>query len=338
METLTQTSSTHCPNVSVMQQFIQALGPANRATVRQLVEQTPRYPVVSLNDFNGLLQKAGFETLAFRAKVPHLVQLDGPLLGYLKSELDDAPYFVVIRGVEGERVRYFSPYAGNVQEPLAAFAAKWTGALLLAKYPEECAGTLFEAQDKESAAVEEYRSQHIRLYDDFLTPAECRYIIRYAEENRLFNRSEVEYNQDQGTVSSERTSYSASLTKLRNDPCLKPIYERVSDWLKVPQTYIEHLQCVRYSAGQQFKPHYDAGPTNHRVHTLLVYLNDDFEGGETFFPELNEKVLPRRGRALYFLNRRDGEVILQSAHAGLPVQHGTKYGCNIWVRDRPAVS
>ena len=37
--------------------------------------------------------------------------------------------------------------------------------------------------------------------------------------------------------------------------------------------------------------------------TLVFYLNDAFDGGETDFPELDRKVTPRRGRALLFQHR-----------------------------------
>jgi hypothetical protein len=35
----------------------------------------------------------------------------------------------------------------------------------------------------------------------------------------------------------------------------------------------------------------------------VFYLNDDFTGGETLFPELRRNIAPRRGRALLFQHR-----------------------------------
>ena len=51
--------------------------------------------------------------------------------------------------------------------------------------------------------------------------------------------------------------------------------------------------------------------------TLLLYLDEDFEGGETEFPEQGETIAPRAGNALW----------LQHAvlHAGKPVTRGTKH-------------
>ncbi|MEQ1566422.1 MAG: 2OG-Fe(II) oxygenase [Myxococcota bacterium] len=67
------------------------------------------------------------------------------------------------------------------------------------------------------------------------------------------------------------------------------------------------LRLYRYTAGQRHSAHWDTIvtlPDGRRSQlTLVVYLNDGFEGGETEFPELGEVVAPRRGRALLFQHR-----------------------------------
>jgi hypothetical protein len=51
--------------------------------------------------------------------------------------------------------------------------------------------------------------------------------------------------------------------------------------------------------------------------TLLLYLDDDCDGGETDFPEQDIRVTPRRGDALWFQHR--------VLHAGRPVARGVKH-------------
>ena len=83
----------------------------------------------------------------------------------------------------------------------------------------------------------------------------------------------------------------------------------------------ERLRCYRYAVGQRFAPHYDgsfARDENERsLLTLMVYLNDDFEGGATSFLELDKDVTPKRGTALLFQH-----AIL---HEGCVVTRGVKY-------------
>ncbi|HND31736.1 MAG TPA: 2OG-Fe(II) oxygenase [Myxococcota bacterium] len=64
----------------------------------------------------------------------------------------------------------------------------------------------------------------------------------------------------------------------------------------------ERLRYYRYDPGQFFRPHTDgyfARENGERSFlTLLVYLNDDFVGGETCFP--GAMIRPERGMALLF--------------------------------------
>jgi hypothetical protein len=67
------------------------------------------------------------------------------------------------------------------------------------------------------------------------------------------------------------------------------------------------LRLYRYGPGERHGAHWDTvveleGGVRSLV-TLVFYLNDGFEGGETDFPELERRVVPRAGRALLFQHR-----------------------------------
>ena len=73
-----------------------------------------------------------------------------------------------------------------------------------------------------------------------------------------------------------------------------------------------------------------------RVLTALVYLNDDYEGGETDFPVLGAHWKGRKGEALLFWNvAPDGALDERTLHAGLPVTRGEKWMLSQWIRGRP---
>ena len=62
------------------------------------------------------------------------------------------------------------------------------------------------------------------------------------------------------------------------------------------------------------------GKHGQRLTTVLVSLNEDYEGGETFFPGLDLKVGPKTGRAIVFHSlEKDGKIDHDSLHAGLPI-------------------
>lgn len=100
----------------------------------------------------------------------------------------------------------------------------------------------------------------------------------------------------------------------------------------------EPLQVLRYRPGGEYKPHFDAIPgfANQRAMTILVWLNDDYEGGETHFPTPGLKLKGRAGDALLFRNAGpDGRRDPAAGHAGLPVTRGEKLIASRWIRQRP---
>jgi hypothetical protein len=73
-----------------------------------------------------------------------------------------------------------------------------------------------------------------------------------------------------------------------------------------------------------------------RIATFLIYLNDDFEGGETVFPKAGLSVRPAKGDALFFANVDEaGAPDPRSLHAGLPVAAGEKWIVSQWIHNRP---
>jgi prolyl 4-hydroxylase len=83
----------------------------------------------------------------------------------------------------------------------------------------------------------------------------------------------------------------------------------------------ERMRCYRYRVGEYFGPHGDQSypglPGERSLLTLMIYLNDDFEGGQTAFLDLGKVIEPRRGRALLFQH-----MVL---HEGRAVTRGIKY-------------
>ena len=76
---------------------------------------------------------------------------------------------------------------------------------------------------------------------------------------------------------------------------------------------------------------------NQRILTVLVYLSDDYEGGETRFLRTGLVILAA-GPATPCCSATpatDGSPDPLSLHAGLPVTRGTKYIASRWIRARP---
>lgn len=84
----------------------------------------------------------------------------------------------------------------------------------------------------------------------------------------------------------------------------------------------ERFRCYRYKPGMRFAPHAD-GPFirnsgEQSWYTYIVYLNSDFEGGNTtFLVEPEVSIEPAAGRALFFQH--------PLIHEGCLVTSGVKY-------------
>ena len=99
----------------------------------------------------------------------------------------------------------------------------------------------------------------------------------------------------------------------------------------------EPLHVLRYSPGQQYRPHLDAlpGVANQRERTALVYLNAGYQGGETVFPELGLSAKGEAGDGLIFRNvDGEGRSDPRTRHAGAPVAGGVKWLASRWIRAR----
>ena len=89
-------------------------------------------------------------------------------------------------------------------------------------------------------------------------------------------------------------------------PVVRKLVDRVCWWLGRPSENAEQLQVVKYNPGGFYNVHQDANcfvdesSDNERLYTVLVCLNDGFEGGETEFPEIGEKFKLKKGDALFF--------------------------------------
>eukprot|EP01095_Lingulamoeba_sp_RSL-Kostka_P001592 TRINITY_DN1228_c0_g1_i2.p1 TRINITY_DN1228_c0_g1~~TRINITY_DN1228_c0_g1_i2.p1 ORF type:complete len:323 (-),score=99.75 TRINITY_DN1228_c0_g1_i2:130-1098(-) len=181
------------------------------------------------------------------------------------------------------------------------------------------------------------------VYDNFLTDEEADYIIAKGNVTGL-SRSLVAAGKGDNNMSNSRTSFG---TFLRSDfdPILQGIEDRISSWIQIPPSYGENFYLLRYKIGQEYKAHHDyfheevpgmekyLGTSGQRTATILMYLENTEEGGETLFPVLDVAVAPKKGRAvLFFSHTPDAYLDPTSLHASLPVSKGIKYCCTKWVR------
>ena len=98
-------------------------------------------------------------------------------------------------------------------------------------------------------------------------------------------------------------------------------------------------QFLKYDVGGHYKPHIDGrsiwfAPNGDKIWrkstdrdlSLVLYLNDDFEGGEFLFPDLHIQVKPKPGLLVCFPSDQN------YLHGVAPVKEGTRYSIVTWAR------
>ncbi len=101
-----------------------------------------------------------------------------------------------------------------------------------------------------------------------------------------------------------------------------PLKECILDYqsrYNISLDYMEAINYVRYGSGQHFAVHTDHGFSYTCTVSSVMYLNDEYEGGELWFPYLDFEFKPEYGDIVLFPST------YIYAHAAKPVLSGTKY-------------
>ncbi len=166
------------------------------------------------------------------------------------------------------------------------------------------------------------------------TPGECRYLMEATGDR--FEPSMV-YDSNRQLVRDEiRTSDGSTIHWLIEDPAIVALNRRIAAISGSEYEHGEALALLRYSPGQEYRPHFDyvKSAANRRLMTALIYLNEDYEGGETEFVRTGLKVKGGTGDVILFRNEgADGAPNPLSEHAGLPIKRGMKFLATRWIRE-----
>jgi hypothetical protein len=192
-------------------------------------------------------------------------------------------------------------------------------------------------------------SPHIRRVPDIVPDGVCRWLIEKAR-GRLTRALVYEALAKKTTVHASRTNTAATFNLLDTDLVCVLAQLRMAACVDIPFRHLEPLSVLHYEEGQEITEHFDFVDPNvpnyeeqiatrgQRVVTFLIYLNDDYLGGETEFPRVGVSHKGRRGEGLFFVNALDdGAADLRTLHAGRSPASGAKWIVSQFMRDRPTL-
>ena len=176
----------------------------------------------------------------------------------------------------------------------------------------------------------------VRIFRNLFTSEECEYLIEIAQAN-MRPSVVVDPRSGQFIPHPIRTSSGTAFPYVDENPAIHALNRRLAAASGTDVKAGEPAQILQYAVGQEFRQHSDAMnnviPAQQRVFTFLVYLDADYEGGETFFPVSGISFRGRTGDGLLFRNAsNEGVPDPNALHAGLPVKRGVKRVLSRWIR------
>ncbi len=148
------------------------------------------------------------------------------------------------------------------------------------------------------------------------------------------------YNADQNAFRTSKTLHTMHTNEylVFTEHIMQRLFTEFKHEYQINNT--ERIQFTRYDDGEYFKPHRDfhnQDPNNpvvqnDRIATVIVYITDDYVGGETSFPDLDITIYPKKGQMLYFTYYPSApiESRLHTMHEGKTVIRGTKIIATQW--------
>lgn len=199
------------------------------------------------------------------------------------------------------------------------------------------------------------------LFPKFIDREMCNHVVKLAESKLAPSGLALKKGDTLSSTREVRTSQGTFLSRGQDpDGILAYIEDKIAVVTGIPAGHGEAFNVLRYENGQHYDSHYDSfdeasygKQLSQRIATVLVYLSDVDEGGETSFlfegvngteriktvdyKKCNTgiKYKPRAGDALLFWSiHPDMTMDKHSLHGGCPVVKGTKWTATKWIRNK----
>jgi hypothetical protein len=164
----------------------------------------------------------------------------------------------------------------------------------------------------------------VKIINNFLSNEDCETIISYMD-NQKDPKFWISNNIRQMIVNAEEPALKNIILKYLDK--IKKQYER-------EDLYITEYMLSRYNSGFFMPAHIDIEDgKEHFTISGVAYLNNDFTGGDIFFPKLNIRHSPKMGDIALFPSSADASV-----HGVEIVTSGTRYAMPIWITDNPKMA
>jgi prolyl 4-hydroxylase len=145
-----------------------------------------------------------------------------------------------------------------------------------------------------------HNEPYIGYYRNFLSAEECDYILL----NQEFNQLRYKVDSYNNSVQDENFTLSYGRHPTMDEILHIDLINKIKNAFDLESaTQAETFHLAKYPDGGYLVPHHDYRPNSRidkRFATFVLWLNDDFNGGELHFPRLNLQIRPKKGCGVFF--------------------------------------
>lgn len=145
------------------------------------------------------------------------------------------------------------------------------------------------------------------------------YVGDKKEVNNYRNSNDFKFRKSDIRNDSKESKIIKDVWQTCYDKMIVAVDDYIKEYKMNPLQYWEVMNFIKYEPGQYFETHCDHGFTYNSTTSLVGYLNDDYEGGELYFPLQDLTIKPKIGDLYIFPST------YVYPHKAMPVKDGLKY-------------
>jgi hypothetical protein len=181
---------------------------------------------------------------------------------------------------------------------------------------------------------------NVKIVDNFLTEEECLEIVSFVQAIPEWERDGGEQSFWDNRALSDKTIYNLHNKDVGLN--LLSIRDRIGkvleDHYKIQKIYPDLLSISRWFPGMELHPHIDDMSDvdregtewfHHREFGSVIYLNNNYSGGHTYYPQHGVEVVPKTGTLVIHPGNKNYE------HGVTPIADGIRYTISsFWTQDQ----
>jgi prolyl 4-hydroxylase len=139
-----------------------------------------------------------------------------------------------------------------------------------------------------------------KIIEDFISKEDCEYLINAAVASNLWRTAGHEFWNNRTINYTNMIVFDKKAANVMIDVLVR-CQQSIKESYGLEKIYPDLLQVIRWFPGMQQAPHADDMSNTditghaHRAFGSVLYLNDDYEGGHTYYPNFNFDITPKAG-------------------------------------------